>query len=194
MSTPWVKPEDLDVDRITVQDTPDATYPRLKILYEYSPGDIRDLVVTVPRDPDAYITCKGVRREKWNNIETNKYGARLILNGENRHHQALYNVFGSIVKKIEELSNMSMSFPCKDMENYSIVYTTLISSNEGKVFSQAYNDSEQLNILECKQCIVRPSLLFSAFCKSQKEGKIRVQISQMYIHKQVESFALANID
>ena len=180
MSTPWVKPEDLDVDRITVQDTPDATYPRLKILYEYSPGDIRDLVVTVPRDPDAYITCKGVRREKWNNIETNKYGARLILNGENKHHVALYNEFSSIVKKVEELSNMSMSFPCKDMENYSIVYTTLISSNEGKVFSQA--------------CIVRPSLLFSAFCKSQKEGKIRVQVSQMYIHKQVESFALANID
>lgn len=194
MSTQWVKPEDLDVDRITVQESQDTTYPRLRILYEYSPEDVRDLVLTVPRNPDAYITCKGVRREKWNNIETNKYGARLILNGDNPYHVEMYKAFESVIGKVQELTNMSISFPCKDMDDYSIVYTTLISSNDGRVYSSAYNDKEKFDILDCKQCIVRPSLLFSAFCKSSKEAKIRVQISQMYIYKHVDSFALANID
>ena len=80
------------------------------------------------------------------------------------------------------------------MEGYSIVYTNLIHSNDGRMFSSAYTAEEKVDILEVGPSIVRPALLLSLLRKSPTEVKIRVQISQMYIHEEVKSFPLATLD
>ena len=80
------------------------------------------------------------------------------------------------------------------MESYSILYTNLIHANDGRMFSSAYTADEQLDILCCKQSIVRPALLLSTLKRSAKETKIRVQVSQMYVYKEVMNFPLAYRD
>jgi hypothetical protein len=197
----WVTTSNFDPDKISIQPvTSGDSYDRCKILYQYNDNatSLRDLVVTVPKTPDAYITCRGVQKDFFSRgdtrIETNRYGAHFTLNGDNEHHLALYNVFEQVITKIEQLTGTTVVFPVKDMEGYSILYTNLIHSNDGRMFSSAYTADEQLDISEVKQSIVRPAFLLSTLKKSAKETKIRVQISQMYVHKEIMNFPLAYRD
>jgi hypothetical protein len=80
------------------------------------------------------------------------------------------------------------------METYSILYTNLIHANDGRMFSSAYTADEQLDILNIKQSIVRPALLLSTLKKSATEVKVKVQVSQMYVYKEVTNFPLAYRD
>jgi hypothetical protein len=199
----WVIPGDFDPDKLSIQAaasrSPGDTYERGKLMYEYTPGaPKRDLVVTVPRAPEAYLTCRGVSKDMFTRgdtrVETNRYGAQLVLSGSNDHHKALYKLFEDVVSKVEEMTGTSVVFPNKDMENYSILYTNLIHSNDGTMYSKAYTDGSYLDILDCGKCLVRPALLLSTLKRSATETKIRVQISQMYVHESIASFPLATND
>jgi len=197
----WVTTSNFDPDKVSIQPvTSGDSYDRCKILYQYndSATSLRDLVVTVPKTPDAYITCRGVQKDFFSRgdtrIETNRYGAHFTLSGDNEHHLALYNVFEQVITKIEQLTGTTVVFPVKDMEGYSILYTNLIHANDGRMFSSAYTADEQLDIIEVKQSIVRPAFLLSTLKKSAKETKIRVQVSQMYVHKEIMNFPLAYRD
>jgi hypothetical protein len=197
----WVTASNFDPDKVSIQPvTSGDSYDRCKILYQYndSATSLRDLVVTVPKTPDAYITCRGVQKDFFSRgdtrIETNRYGAHFTLSGDNEHHLALYNVFEQVITKIEQLTGTTVVFPVKDMDGYSILYTNLIHANDGRMFSSAYTADEQLDIIEVKQSIVRPAFLLSTLKKSAKETKIRVQVSQMYVHKEIMNFPLAYRD
>lgn len=196
----WVTPDNFDSDKISVQTvSSNDSYERQKIMYQYSPdAPKRDLVVTVPKIADAYVTCRGVQKDFFSRgesrIETNRYGSQFILNGDNDYHVALYKTFELIIAKVAELTDTTVVFPAKDMENYSILYTNLIHSNDGRMFTSAYKKDKQLDVLQCKQCITRPAFLLSTLKKSAKETKIRVQISQMYVHEEILSFPLAYRD
>lgn len=196
----WVTPENFDPEKVSLQPTSSGdTYERNKIMYEYTPGaPKRDLVFTVARNPDAYMTCRGVQKDFFSRgdqkIETNRYGAQFILSGDNEYHVSLYSAFEKVITKVEQLTGASVAFPAKDMETYSIIYTNLIHANDGRMFSSAYTADEQLDILSCKQSIVRPALLLSTFKRSPTEIKIRVQVSQMYVYKEVMNFPLAYKD
>ena len=199
----WIIPGDFDPEKLSLQSvtsrSPGDTYERGKLMYEYTPGaPKRELVITVPRVTEAYLTCRGVQKDMFTRgdtrIETNRYGAQLVLDGNNEHHVALYKLFGDVISKIQDLTGTNVVFPVKDMENYSIVYTNLIHSNDGKMYSTAYTSDEYVDILDCGKCIVRPALLLSTLNKSATETKVRVQISQMYVHRSVQVFPLATHD
>lgn len=198
----WVTPDDFDPDKVSLQPASASagdTYERNKIMYQYAPNaPKRDLVLTVPRVPDAYITCRGVQKDFFSKgdqkIETNRYGAQFVLDGSNSYHIALYSAFEKVIAKVEELTGATVVFPAKDMDTYSILYTNLIHANDGRMFSSAYTADEQVDILGCKQSIVRPALLLSTMKRSATEVKIRAQVSQMYIHKEVMNFPLAYRD
>jgi len=197
----WVTPSKFDAEKISIQPvTSGDSYERFKILYQYSdsPASIRDLVITVPRLPDAYVTCRGVQKDFFsrgdNRIETNRYGAQFTLSADNEYHIALYKTFEEVIKKVEDLTGTTVTFPAKDMETYSILYTNLIHANDGRMFSSAYTADEQLHILEVKQSIVRPAFLLSTLKKSATETKIRIQISQMFVYKEIMNFPLAYRD
>lgn len=199
----WVTPENFDPDKISLQQVSAAssgdTNERCKIMYEYKVGTPKkDLVLAVPRTADAYMTCRGVQRDFFSRgdqkIETNRYGAHFVLDGSNSYHIALYNTFKEVISKIEQLTGATVVFPAKDMETYSILYTNLIHANDGRMFSSAYTTDEQLDILNVKQSIVRPALLLSTLKRSSTEIKIRVQVSQMFVYKEVMNFPLAYKD
>lgn len=197
----WVTPDEFDPDKISLQSVQAKgdMYERGKIMYQYtSDSPVRDLVITVPRNPEAYITCRGVQKDVFtkgdHKIETNRYGAQFVISGSNTHHMELYHTFEKVIQKVQELSGMTVSFPAKDMDSYSVLYTNLIHANDGRMFSSAYTADEQLDILNCKQCIVRPALLLSTIKKSATETKIKVQVSQMYVYKEVQNFPLAYKD
>ena len=198
----WVTPYDFDPDKISLQATSAAagdTNERHKIMYQYTPnGPKKDLVLTVPKNPDAYVTCRGVQKDFFSRgdqkIETNRYGTQFVLDGSNEYHIALYSTFEKVIKKVQELTGANAVFPAKDMDTYSILYTNLIHANDGRMFSSAYTADEQLDILGCKQSIVRPALLLSILKRSSSEVKIKVQVSQMYVYKEVMNFPLAYRD
>lgn len=195
----WLTHDDFDPDKISLASTvSNDMYERCKIMYEYKEGSVRDLIVTVPRTSDAYITCRGVQKDFFSRgetkVETNRYGAQFVLEGENSYHVALYKTFEQVIAKIEQLTGATVTFPVKDTDRYSILYTNLIHSNDGRMFSSAYTADKQLDILNCKQSVVRPALLLSVLKKSPKEIKIRVQVSQMYVYKEVINFPLAYKD
>jgi len=198
----WVIAGDFDPDKLSLQAAPTSpgnTYDRGKLMYEYAPGaPKRELVVTVPRVEEAYLTCRGVQKDFFTRgdtrIETNRYGAHLILDANNEFHLALYKLFEDVISKIEETTGTTVTFPAQDKEGYSVVYTTLISSNDGKIYSTAYTDNEYIDILECNRCKVRPALLLSTLKKSPTETKMRVQISHMYVHSMTSVFPLASQD
>ena len=201
----WATSSNFDEDLITVSPitTKSAAdmYDRSKIMYQYQKGaPVRDLVLTVPRKPDAYITCRGVQKDVFtkgeHKIETNKYGAQFVLDADNPHHIALYETFAKVIAKLTDLTGATVTFPIKDMDGYSILYTNLIHSNDGRMFSSAYTAEEQLDILEVRKSKVRPAFLLSAIKnpKTPKEMKIRVQVSQMYIHEEIRNFPLATRD
>ena len=195
----WVKSDKFDPSKLTINSTHTDGYERGKLLYQYSPdAPKRDLVITVPRKPEAYVTCRGVQKDVYSGgktkVETNRYGSQLVLQFDNDHHVELYKLFEKVVERVQELTDATVTFPAKDMETYSILYTNLIHSNDGKMYSSAYTTEEQIDILDCKKCIVRPALVLSTLRKSPTEVKIRVQISQMYVHKEIKDFPLAYRD
>mmetsp|Transcript_18329 Transcript_18329/g.55177 ORF Transcript_18329/g.55177 Transcript_18329/m.55177 type:complete len:210 (-) Transcript_18329:29-658(-) len=198
----WVTPDDFDPDKISLQQMSTSlsdTNERCKIMYEYRAGaPKKDLVLAVPRTPDAYITCRGVQKDFFSRgdqrIETNRYGAHLVLYVNNQYHVALWETFKRVISKIEQLTGTTVVFPHKDMDTYSIVYTNLIHANDGRMFSSAYTADEQLDILNVKQSIVRPALLLSTLKRSATETKIRVQVSQMFVYKEIMDFPLAYKD
>lgn len=192
----WVTHDNFDPEKLEIVKHTSDMYERGKLMYNYA-GTNHDLVVTVPRNVESYITCRGVQKDTFGEakIETNRYGAQLILESKNQSHQDLYNLFAKVQKRVADLTGCNVIFPIKDMETYSIIYTNLIHSNDGRMFSSAYTEDEQIDILNCnKKCIVRPALLLSTIKKSSKEIKIRIQISQMYVHKEIKNFPLAHKD
>lgn len=73
-------------------------------MYQYSPdAPKRDLVITVPRIPDAYLTCRGVQKDNFTRgdvkIETSRYGAQFVLKGENDYHVAMYKTFEKVITR-----------------------------------------------------------------------------------------------
>jgi hypothetical protein len=66
-SMSWVTPDDLDPDKISlIKSAASAgdTNDRNKIMYEYQPGATKkDLVITVPLVPDAFLICSGVKKD-----------------------------------------------------------------------------------------------------------------------------------
>jgi len=188
----WVTPENFDPDKVSVVDN----NGRSKVMYDY--GDkTKDLVVTVPLDEKAFMICRGVQKNVFTQgdkkVETNRYVAPLILEGNNPYHIKLYHIFEQINKIIvKKTGAKNVIFPIKDVQGkYSIVYANLIHENEGRMFSTAYTAEEQINIIDCKKAYVRPAILLSAIRRSPTEYKIQMQISQMYVAKEIKDFPLA---
>lgn len=188
----WVTPQNFDPDKITLQTSSSGNgdiNERGKIMYEYSPGaQKKNLVITVPRTPDAYMTCRGVHKQSFSRgdqrIETNRYETNFVLTGDNNYHVALYDTFKTIMNKVEQLTGATVVFPVHDMDTYSILYAGLIHANNGPMYSSAYTEDEQLDILHVKKSIVRPALMLSTLKRSDGQIKIQVQVQQMFVYKE----------
>ena len=204
----FVTPDTLDVSRISVEPSNSKdNIERYNIHYIYKDGSSpKNIMITVPRIPDAYIKCRGVKKDTYaageTRIETNRYGAQFVLSGDNHYHTALYDSFCAIKQKIEEIMDKSeIGFPITDNGTSSTLYTQLIHANNGPMFSKAYtydydtSKGSQLDIISVStDCVTRPAFMISMM-KSSKGLKIRVQLSQMLVHSMIEEdFSLATME
>lgn len=196
----WVLPETFEVTRVSIVDGikvgQGVNATRSKITYAYPTGD-KDLLVTVPLEKEALIVCRGVQKSVYTQgdmkVETNRYVAPLVLDANNRYHIELYNVFEQIQDVLMKHKHVQkVTFPIHDVPGkHSIIYANLIHSHDGRMFSTAYTNEKQIDILECKKSLVRPALLLSAIRKSHTEYKIQIQVSQMYVAEEIKDFPLA---
>lgn len=196
----WVIPKTFDATKVSIVEGVKVSQgfnaTRSKITYAYPTGD-KDLLVTIPLEKEAFIVCRGVQKNVYTQgdmkVETNRYVAPLVLDANNKYHIELYNVFEQIQHVLMSKTNaQKVTFPIHDVPGkHSIIYANLIHSHDGRMFSTAYTDEKQIEILECKKSLVRPALLFSAIRKSPTEYKIQIQISQMYVAEEIKDFPLA---
>lgn len=198
----WVRPDNFDPNKVVIAESGSKINnmgfggSRMKITYKHVNGE-KDFLLTVPLEKEAFFVCRGVQKNVFTQgdikVETNRYVAPLVLDGDNKYHMDIYNVLEKLQMVIKSKTGAkNIVFPIKDVNGkYSIIYANLIHSHDGRMFSTAYTDEEQINILDCKKCLVRPALLISAIRKSAHEYKIQIQISQMYIHEQIKDFPLA---
>lgn len=200
----WVTSESFDESKIFLSE-PVATggpYMRRSVMYTYDGHtEPKDLCVTTVRDPGGLIFCKSVEKEKFGQgdkrVETNHTTAMFTLKGDNPHHVKLYKLLGIVLKRVSELSGISVAnikLPIVDFDDKSLLYTRLIQSNDGKIYSAAYTNDKQIDVRDVSNAMTRPAILFTLTYKDKSQGRLRVQLSQMFVDRIIESFPLANRD
>jgi hypothetical protein len=203
MNREWVTPKRFNPSLITVvSQEGKGDVDRYSVLYKYHPDkEPSNLLITVPLNKDAFVVCRGVRKDTYNGgnkqFDTNRYAAQFVLDIHNEYHNALYKAFESITEQIETLTNSEVKFPITVTKEQTkcIIYTTLIHSNAGKMYSIAYTEDEkEVDILTVGESVVRPLLLVSFNRQSPTKVNIKLQVSEMLVHKQLQRFALATID
>jgi uncharacterized membrane protein YfhO len=200
MNRSWITPDRFNASLVSVEQRDDVD--RYKVLYKYHPDrDPRDLLITVPLNKAAYMFCRGVRKDIYSSgnktIETNRYGTQFVLDSNNTYHNALSDMFEAIKERIEVLTNSTAKFPASvnPEQTKCTIYTNLIHSNNGKMYSVAYTeDKQELDIIDVGQCITRPLLLISIIRKSPKEVNIKLQVSEMLVQENVQKYALTTLD
>ena len=80
-------------------------------LWHRAAHGVQGPITTIPRVPDAYLTCRGVQKDDILTkgdvcVETNRYEAQLALDGRNSHHVALIRRGGA---------TPSLSYGCKSL-------------------------------------------------------------------------------
>jgi hypothetical protein len=195
----WVTAQNFDIEKLSLS-SPENN--RVKLLYDYGSelGGVRDLVITLSRNPSGYMECKGVEEEIFNHTPTGKNMVVFTMNGDNDDHIEFYSIFEKIANKLSKMK-IEVKFPIFDVpdKSFSMLYSKLIESTpnpklevEGskKVFTTAYTKDDQIDIMSLPACIGRPAFVLS-YPVHSGVCKINVQLSQLYVHKEVKVFPLA---
>jgi len=208
MSSDWITPEKFNENLVSVSLSPreGGNIERYSVLYQYHPNsEPSNLLITVPLNTNAYLSCKGIRKETFNNgiriIETNRYAAHFFINHNNKFHKALFDLFVKLKKKLDAITDgeVQVPFAIHPDKIKCTIYSNLIHSNDGKMYSRAYtHDKQSVDILSVKSCIARPLFLVSLNKNSDNKMKLKLQVSELMVHENIQqpetSFALAYID
>jgi hypothetical protein len=193
----WVTAQNFDIEKLSLS-SPENN--RVKLLYDYGTSDgVRDLVITLSRNPSGYMECKGVEEEIFNHTPTGKSMVVFTMNGDNDDHVEFYSIFEKIATKLSKMK-IEVKFPIFDVpdKSFSMLYSKLIEanpSNEGskRIFTTAYTKDDQIDIMSLPACIGRPAFVLS-YPVHSGVCKINVQLTQLYVHKEVKVFPLATRD
>ncbi len=200
----WIRSPDLVEKKVDVGDEVDSgPVKRVQILYKYDSGK-KPLVVTQPRQEEAYFRTNGVEEDSY---VVPKTGAKTMLgrnvmkiymDEDNRFHKEFYEslmrVRNAVKKKLEKERGSKVNVQIKGL--YDLVddesnvtghalVTRLIESRGGDVYTAAYNDEEQVDVMTIGRSIVRPALTFQYIVpEDDGEYRISVSVTQVYVKNQ----------
>lgn len=200
----WIDSTDFSEKKVDVgSEVKNGNITRVQLMYKYGNGDNKNvLMLTIPREPAAYFRTNGVEEDsfvKKNGVKTmlGKNVMKLYLQEDNEYHTDFYNalvgICTSVKKKLDKKTKKNCNVKIKGLYNLinddkevtgHVLTTKIIESGNGTIFSSAYDDEEQLDILTIGKASVRPALIFGYIVPEEgNDYNISVSISQVYAVK-----------
>jgi hypothetical protein len=172
---------------------------RVGLIYKHGNGE-RNLLLTCPRDINAFFRCNGVEEETYAKkgglrTGTGKNVMKLYMDGDNPEHVEFYECLLAICaatkKKIEKELKKVVDVKIrglydtiddeKKVTGHALV-ARLIESGDGIVYTAAYDDEKQVDVKSVGRCVVRPALSFSYTIPEDEENyRVNVSLTQAYI-------------
>jgi hypothetical protein len=194
-----INPNTFDPKKLKLDDEVESGgISRVGLLYKYK-GSEKNFHFTCPKTVDAYFKCNGVEEETYakkggTRTGTGKNVMKLYMDAENpeheKFHDCLLSICAIVKKKIEKEKGGEVDVRIRGL--YDIVddaknvtghalAARLIESNDGVMYTAAYNDDEQVDVKSVGRCIVRPGLAFSYTIPEDEENyRISVSMTQLY--------------
>jgi hypothetical protein len=200
----WVTPSDFSEKKLDIgEETKDKKNTRVPLVYKYNKTRYPFALTTV-KDEDAYFRSNGVEEDSYVVAKTGnrtKLGTNVIklyLEKDNEYHEEFYNtmekVRAHIKKKIDKETGEKNNVTIKGMYDLvdddktvtgHVITAKLIESRKGDVYTAAYDDEEQVDVLKVGKCVTRPALIFGYVIPDDgNEYRISVSMTQMYVRKQ----------
>lgn len=197
----WIRSADLVDKKVDIGDEVDSgPVKRVQILYKYDGGK-KPLTVTQPRVEDAYFRTHGVEEDSYTVPKTGvktmlgRNVMKIYMDADNKYHEDFYDCLmrmrGAVKKKLEKEKGTKVNVQIKGL--YDLVddegtitghalVTKLIESRDGDVYTVAYDDEEQTDVMDVGRSIVRPALTFQYIVPEDgEEYRISVSVTQVYV-------------
>ena len=217
----WVTPDSIDFSKVSLSAPIEARYSTKirKVMYKYPHLEETvgksDLALVPVLEDDDLLLCHGVYAQNGLDFPGNNSGdlqgsrgvkhvCKLEVDLRVPSQAKFFEMIAGVRKLTETLINRTVSgygdltLPVVKTTdgNRVFIYAELIETAGGIIHSQAYDASETLDIKKVGRSRVRPSLIFSnternSRSKSGSGGKLKIKISQIYVHEQVGFFPLA---
>ncbi|OAQ22118.1 hypothetical protein K457DRAFT_419177 [Linnemannia elongata AG-77] len=202
----WVKASDVSDKRIDVGDeTESGVVRRAQILYKYEGGGKRQMILVPSRDDTAFFRTNGVEEDSYvvpkTGVKTmlGRNVVKLFMDDDNDYHKEFYDVLTRIrtvvKKKLDKDKGSKTNVQIKGLYDLvdeeknitgHVLVARLIESRTGEIHTSAYNDEEQIDIMDIGRCVVRPALIlqYTVPDDDSREYRITVSVTQMYAKTQ----------
>jgi hypothetical protein len=210
---PWVNSDDFSEKKLSLGDEEESGgISRVNLMYKYDKSGEQTLYMTLPRDSDAFMRSNGVEEETYakkngQRTGTGKNIMKFYMDVGNEHHERFYDCLsracGAVKKKIEKHSSAKVDVRIRGLYNIldddknvtgHAISARLIESNNGIVYTSAYNDEEHVDVKDIGRCVARPAFIFSYTIPEDKETyRINVSLAQIY-YKSESLFPLRDRD
>ncbi|KAG0013454.1 hypothetical protein BGZ82_002121 [Podila clonocystis] len=201
----WVRSPDLNEKKVDIGDEVESgSVTRVQVLYKYDGGK-RPLVVTQPNHGEAFFRTNGVEEDSYivpkTGVKTmlGRNVMKIYMDEDNKHHRefhdSLIRVRNAVKKKLEKDKGSKANVQIKGL--YDLVddegtvtghalVTRLIESRDGDMYTAAYDEEKQVDIMEVGRSIVRPALVFQYTLPDEENGEYRISVSvtQVYVKSQ----------
>jgi hypothetical protein len=211
----WVTPQTISEKRLDIGEvTESGGTERVTLIYKYDNGMKTSFALCPVRTPEAYFRMNGVEEDSYivpkTGVKT-KLGRNVIklyMDTGNTFHEEFYETLTRIrsvvKKKLDKETGTKNNVNIKglyDMKNKEkeitghVLVVRLIESHRGQVYTAAYDEETQINVMELGRCQARPALIFSYVVPDEgdDEYRISVSVSQMYVETQ-STFPLRDRD
>lgn len=164
------------------------------VLYEYTTG-VANLMLTVPLNPESYISVQsiGVLPSKF--TKSPKSQCLFVMDKDNEYHCRFIEAMVDVATKAQQHIGIQVNFPVLENETNYRIYTSLVESNEGIIYTKVYDEEKRLEPERANGSTTRPGLLFSiVHTKGATEAKLKVSLSHLYVPQAQNQFVLATMN
>ncbi|KAG0081453.1 hypothetical protein BGZ90_008259 [Linnemannia elongata] len=195
-----VNPDTFEPKKLKLDDEEESGgISRVGLIYKHGSGD-RNLLLTCPKNVNAFFRCNGVEEETYakkggQRTGTGKNVMKLYMDGDNPEHEKFYDCLLAICaatkKKIEKEEKKEVDVKIRGLYNVvddnknvtgHALAARLIESADGVVYTAAYNDEKQVDVKSVGRCVVRPALSFSYTIPEDGENyRVSVSVAQVLV-------------
>lgn len=211
----WVKVSDISDKRIDVgPETESGVVKRAQILYKYEGGGKKQMVLVPSRDEVAFFRTNGVEEDSYvvpkTGVKTmlGRNVVKLFMDDDNDYHKEFYDVLirvrTAVKKKLDKDKGSKTNVQIKglyelmdDEKNITghVLVAKLIESRSGEIYTSAYNDEEQIDVMDIGRCVVRPALILQCTVPDDDSSEYRITVSVTQIYaKTMGTFPLRDKD
>jgi hypothetical protein len=202
----WVKISDISDKRIDIgEEVESGVIKRAQILYKYENGGKRQMILVPPLDDAAFFRTNGVEEDSYvvpkTGVKTmlGRNVVKISMDDDNQYHKEFYDVLirirTAVKKKLDKDRGSKTNVQIKglydlldDEKNITghVLVCKLIESRNGEIFSSAYNDEEQISIMDIGRCVIRPALTLQYTVPDDDSNEFRISVSIIQVYAKTQ--------